>query len=299
MRTAITGASGFIGTRLVSRLTKAGHTVIRIGRSRASGPQPDVVWDAVTRIDASALDGVDAVIHLAGESIGQRWSDERKRAIRDSRVQGTSLIARTIASLSKKPTVLVSQSATGIYGDRGDETIDETSATGSDYLAGVAREWEASADPARQAGIRVVHPRTGIYLHPDAGALEKMLPFFSLGAGGRIGDGRQWMSWIALTDVLAAMEFFVTAGTLEGAVNLTAPNPERNADFTKTLARVLNRPAFATVPEFAIRLLYGEMGQATVIYGQRVLPKKLLAAGFQFAYPALEAALRHELGRPR
>lgn len=298
MRIAITGASGFIGTRLVARLKAAGHSVTRIGRARSSGEGPDVVWDAATQLDGAALEGVDAVVHLAGESIAERWSDEHKVAIRQSRVQGTGLVARTIASLRRKPSLLISQSAIGIYGDRGDEPLDERSAPGSgSFLSDVVRVWESSADPAREAGIRVVHPRTGIVLNPDGGALEKLLPIFSLGAGGKIGDGRQWMSWVALTDVLNAFDFFLSEPTLEGAVNVTAPNPAANADFSKTLAHVLGRPAFATVPEFAVKLLYGEMGVETVISGQRVLPAKLLAAGFRFQYPDLDAALRHELGR--
>ena len=299
MRIAITGASGFIGTRLVSRLTGAGHSVLRIGRARPPGADdaPDVVWDAATRLDGAALEGVDAVVHLAGENLAARWTPARKRAIRESRVQGTGLVARTIASLRRKPSLLVSQSAVGIYGDRGDEALDEGSPPGRGFLSDVVRVWEHSAEPARAAGIRVVHPRTGIVLNPDGGALAKMLPFFSLGLGGTIGSGRQWMSWIALTDVVNAFEFLLADTALEGPVNLTAPGPVTNADFTRSLARVLHRPAIAPVPEFAIRLLYGEMGQETVIEGQRVLPRKLQAAGFRFEYPELEAALRHELGR--
>jgi uncharacterized protein len=297
MRVAMTGASGFIGTRLVARLEAAGHSIISIGRATSSGVGPDVVWDVATHLDGAALEGVDAVVHLAGASIGERWTDVHKTAIRASRVQGTALLARTIASLRKKPSVLVSQSAIGIYGDRGDELIDERSSPGTGFLAEVVRVWEGSADPAREAGIRVVHPRTGIVLNPKGGALEKLLPFFSLGVGGKIGSGRQWMSWVALTDVVDAFDFLLSDTTLEGAVNLTAPNPATNAEFSKTLATVLGRPAFATVPEFAVKLLYGQMGQETVIAGQRVLPTRLLAAGFRFQYPELEGALRHELDR--
>lgn len=294
MKIAITGATGFIGEALVRRLQGSGHGVLRIGRARNHGRGPDVAWDAVSTVDAAALEGVDAVVHLAGETIAQRWTGAAKRAIRDSRVQGTTLLARTLAGLSRKPSVLVSMSAIGIYGDRGDEVLDESSPTGTGFLADIGRAWESSADPARAAGIRVLHPRVGIVLSPDGGALAKMLPIFSLGAGGKIGRGRQWMSWISLTDTLRALEFALATPALEGPVNVTAPNPVTNAEFTEVLGRALRRPTFAPVPEFAIELLYGEMGRATVIEGQRVVPKKLLDAGFRFEHTDLESALRAE-----
>lgn len=294
MKIAITGASGFIGEALVRRLQASGHTVLRIGRAGNGARRPDIAWDAVSTLDAASLEGVDAVVHLAGESIAQRWSGAAKRAIRDSRVQGTTLLARTLAGLARTPSVLVSMSAIGIYGDRGDEVIDESSALGSGFLADIGRAWESSCDPARAAGIRVVHPRVGIVLSPAGGALAKMLPIFSLGAGGKIGRGRQWMSWISLTDTLRALEFALSTPSLDGAVNLTAPNPVTNAEFTEVLGRALHRPTFAPVPEFAIELLYGEMGRATVIEGQRVVPKKLLDAGFRFEHIDLAAALRAE-----
>lgn len=293
MRVAITGASGFIGTPLLRRLQDAGHTVLTIGRARG-GATPDIVWDAATSIDAAKLDGVDAVLHLAGESIAQRWTSDAKRRIRESRVQGTSLLARTLAALPRRPRVLVSMSAIGIYGNRGDDTIDESSPIGRGFLAEIGAAWEGSADAARAAGIRVVHPRLGIVLSPDGGALDKMLPIFSLGAGGKIGSGRQWMSWISRTDTLRALEFLVTSETLDGAVNLTAPAPVTNADFTSILGQAIHRPTIAPVPEFAIKLLYGEMGEATVIEGQKVLPKKLLDAGFEFSHRTLAEALRAE-----
>ena len=296
MRIAITGATGFLGTPLVERLGTAGHTVLRIGRSRPSGPQPDIVWDAATTLDQSRLEGVDAVIHLAGEPIAQRWTDDRKRVILESRRQGTGLLARTLASLSRKPSVLVSMSAIGIYGNRGDESLDEQSTLGAGFFPDVGRAWESSADAARAAGIRVVHPRLGIVLNREGGALGKMLPIFSLGVGGKIGSGNQYMSWISRSDALDALEFLLLTTSLEGAVNLTAPNPVTNAVFTSALAHAIHRPAFAPVPEFAIRLLYGEMGEATVIQGQRVFPKKLMSAGFRFAHATLPEALRDELG---
>lgn len=294
MKIAITGATGFIGTALVRRLQGAGHSVLRIGRTRNGAAPPDVAWDAATALDVAALEGVEGVVHLAGESIAQRWSDAARRAIRDSRVQGTTLLAQALAGLERKPSVLVSMSAIGIYGNRGDELLDESASPGSGFLPDLARAWESSADAARGAGIRVVHPRVGIVLNPRGGALAKLLPIFSLGIGGKIGRGRQWMSWISLTDTLRALEFALTTPGLEGAVNVTAPNPVTNAEFTAVLGRVLRRPTFAPVPEFAIELLYGDMGRATVIEGQRVVPRKLLDAGFRFEHDDLESALRAE-----
>jgi len=240
------------------------------------------------------LEGVDAVVHLAGESIAQRWTASAKEAIRESRVRGTTLLARTLASLSRRPSVLVSMSAIGIYGNRGDEVLDEASPTGKGFLADIGRAWEGAADAARAAGIRVVHPRLGVVLSPEGGALGKMLPIFSVGVGGVIGSGRQWMSWISRSDTLRALAFALERSVLDGPVNLVGPAPATNADFTKVLGRVLRRPTFAPVPEFAIKLLYGEMGQATVIEGQRVMPRRLLDAGFTFEHGGLEDALRGE-----
>jgi hypothetical protein len=290
MNVAITGASGFVGTSLVGELARAGHAVLTVGRARRSGPQPDIRWDAATTLDAAALEGVDAVVHLAGESIAQRWTDEARRAIRDSRVQGTSLLARTLASLDRKPPVLVSMSAIGIYGDRGDEILDESAALGDGFLADVGRAWEAAADPARAAGIRVVHPRLGIVLSPDGGRWKSCSPFF-LGVGGKIGSGRQW-SWISRTDVVRT-RVHAQRGVAGGA-GTRRTCAVTNADFTEVLGRVLRRPTFAPVPAFAIKLLYGAMGEATVIEGQRVLPTGLQQAGYTFAHPDLDAALRAE-----
>lgn len=297
MRIAVTGASGFVGTSLVRRLVASGHEVLRIGRRRPSGPPPDIAWDAATTLDAERLEGIDAVFHLAGEPIGQRWTPGVRRAIRESRVAGTTLVARTLASLSRKPAVLVSMSAVGIYGDRGDELLDETASAGTGFLSEVGRAWEASADPARAAGIRVVHPRMGVVLHPEGGALARMLPIFSLGAGGRIAGGRQWMSWIARDDAIGALEFLLATPALDGAVNLVAPLPATNADFTDALARAIRRPAIAPVPALAIRLLYGEMGESMLVQGQRVVPKRLLDAGFRFAHETVGAALHRVLSR--
>lgn len=298
MRIAITGASGFVGQPLVARLTEAGHSVLTVGRRRESGPQPDVTWDpAAGSIEGDKLNGVEGVIHLAGENISERWTDEQKRRVRESRVEGTGLIARTVAAMRPRPAVLVSMSAVGIYGDRGDEELDESSSLGTGFQAEVCRVWEASAEPAREAGIRVIHPRTGVVLNRHGGALERMLPFFLAGVGGRVGDGRQWMSWVARTDVVKGLQFLVEHPQISGVVNLTSPEPARNTDFTRHLAAALNRPAFMPVPAFVIGLLYGQMGVETVAQGQRVLPKALLAAGFVFSYPELGSALAHELAR--
>ena len=297
-RIAITGASGFVGSALASHLTKGGHSVIRIGRGETK-PGPDVVWSPEKGIlDGEALEGVSGVVHLAGASVAQRWSADHKRAIRDSRVQGTRLLATTLARLRTPPSVLLSMSAVGIYGNRGAERLDETSSTGKGFLADVARQWEGAADSARAAGIRVVHPRTGIVLNPRGGALERLVPIFNLGAGGKIGGGDQYMSWIALTDVVRALVFLLDGDSLGGPVNLTAPAPATNAEFSRTLGRVMHRPVVATVPEFAIRLAFGEMGEETLLGGQQVIPKRLTDAGFAFSFPTLEGALAAELAAP-
>jgi uncharacterized protein (TIGR01777 family) len=296
-RIAITGASGFIGQPLCALLTSSGHTVLSVGRRHEGAPAPDVVWDIRTgAIDHRALDGVDAVIHLAGENISERWTAEQKRKIRESRIKGTDLIARTAAALRPRPAVLVSMSAVGIYGDRGDETLDESSSFGSGFLAETVRAWEASADPARDAGIRVLHPRAGIVLNRASGALKRMLPFFSLGLGGQVSTGRQWMSWVARTDVVRALQFLVEHDAPHsGPVNVTAPHPVRNEEFTRVLANALHRPALAIAPALAIRVMYGEMGIETVVAGQKVLPRVLTESGFAFTFPELAGALEREL----
>jgi len=294
-RIAIAGASGLLGRAITDRLTRDGYRVIRISRGLA-GSLADVRWNPASgELDARALQGVDAIVNLAGEPIAERWTDERRRSILESRVSATTLIARTAATLSPRPRVLLSASAIGYYGDREDETVDEGSAPGRGFLAEVVRAWEGAAEPARDAGIRVVHPRFGIVLSPRGGALARLLPFFRLGVGGKIGAGRQWMSWIGLTDTARAASFLVTDDSLGGAVNLTAPTPVRNAEFARVLGEVLHRPALATVPAFAIRLRFGAMGEETVLAGQRVLPTRLLRAGFRFDFPTLPAAIAHEL----
>lgn len=296
MRIAITGGTGFLGVPLQAALRSEGHEVLVVGRARP-GHAPDIPWDPERgTLDRARLEGVDAVYHLAGEPIGERWTGGRKAALRSSRVTGTTLIASTIASLPRPPRVLVSMSAIGIYGNRGDEELTEQSIPGGDFLADLGKAWEAAADPARVAGIRVVHPRMGIVLHESGGALARMLPPFRLGVGGRLGGGRQYMSWVSRADAIAALLFIMTNDSMQGAVNVTAPAPVTNAEFTRRLGQAVHRPAIAVVPEFAIRLLFGEMGEATVLAGQRVLPKALQDQGFRFSHPHLAAALEYALG---
>jgi len=293
---AISGATGLIGSALVARLRARNVRVRRLVRTARPESPDDIVWDPMRGVLApNDLEGVDAVVHLAGEPLAHRWTSERKRAIRESRVRGTELVARTIAALERKPRVLLSGSAIGIYGDRRDEPLDEASALGSDFLAGVAREWEAASVAAADAGVRVALLRTGIVLSPNGGALERLLLPFRMGVGGPIGSGRQWMSWISLDDHLRAMEHALATTGLHGAVNLVSPNPVTNAEFASTLGRVLSRPALVPVPAFALELAYGEMARATILAGQRVLPRALLRTGFQFTHPTLEQALRFEL----
>lgn len=289
MRIGVTGASGFLGQRLVPALHAAGHDVVRIGR----GADADVRWDPPAgTIDAATCAGMDAFVHLAGANVGERWTPAHRREIRDSRVLGTALIARTAASLAPRPRVLVCASAVGIYGDAGDMVLDEASPSGSDFLADVGRAWEAAADPARQAGIRTVHLRFGVVLSQRGGALARMLPIFRAGLGGRLASGRQWMSWISMEDAAGAVQFALERETLVSAVNAVAPSPVTNAEFTETLARVIRRPALFPVPAFALNLMFGEMAQGTLLASQRVIPRQLLAAGYAFRHATLEPALR-------
>ena len=298
MIVAITGATGLIGSALTGSLTQGGHTVRRIGRGAPAPGSTDVQWDpARGLLDPRALEGVDAVVHLAGASISERWTVDHKRAIIDSRVQGTALISRTLVQLDRKPAVLVSASAVGWYGDRAGEVLDESSVGGNNWLAEVARQWERAADPARIAGIRVVHPRTGVVLSPRGGALATLLPIFKLGAGGRIGGGVHWLSWISLSDAVSALTFMLQHERAVGAMNVVSPGPVTNAEFTRVLAHLLHRPAIATVPQFALSLVFGaEMTREVLVASQRALPIALELGGFRFAHPSLEEALRFELG---
>jgi uncharacterized protein len=303
VKVIITGATGLIGSELVRSLLADGHAVTRLVRGRPEGSTArgvsDVRWDPEAgTIDAGALEGHDAAVHLAGEPVGEgRWTDEKKRRIRESRVKGTGLIARTLAGLAQKPPVLVSASAVGYYGDRGAEVLTEESAPGSDFLSVVCREWEEAARPAAEAGVRVVHPRIGVVLDAKGGALPRMLTPFKLGVGGRVGDGRQYMSWITLADVVGVIRRALTEGRLRGPVNAVAPRPVTNEEFTKTLGRVLGRPTFFAVPQFAARLAFGEVADALLLASQRVEPARLREIEFGFTDPELEGALQSVLKR--
>lgn len=298
-RIVVTGSTGLVGTRLVAELARAGAQVVRAVRRPVSDPHGELFWDpAAGRIDAAALEGADAVVHLAGENIaGGRWTEKFKQRIRDSRVEGTRLLSETIAGLNDKPRTFVCASAIGYYGDRGDEVLTEQSPPADDFLAEVCRDWEAACQPARDAGVRVANLRIGVILSPHGGALKKMLTPFKLGVGGQLGNGQQYMSWVALDDVVEAIGFILATPTVEGPANLTAPNPETNRAFTKTLGRVLSRPTLFPMPAFAARLLFGEAADALLLSSTRALPQALAAAGYQFRYPELEPALRHLLQR--
>lgn len=291
MKVAISGASGLVGTALRKSLATDGVEVLALTRQKSLPPLTTVTWDVGKgRFDASPLEGVDAVVHLAGEPVAQRWTDATKKAIRESRVKGTELLVEGLKSLKDKPKVLVSASAVGFYGDGGDEVLTESSPAGTDFLAGVCQTWEHAAMEAMGLGIRTVVARIGVVLSTNGGALPKMLTPFRLGLGGPVGSGRQWMSWIHIDDLVGALRFNLHHDDLMGAVNLTAPHPTRNAEFTKALGSALRRPAVLPAPGFALKLAFGEMAQI-LLEGQRVLPEKLEGAGYQFRQPELGPAL--------
>ena len=297
MRTiVISGASGFIGSALGQALRDRGDRVRALVRPGHAG-EDGVFWDpAGGTIDQRALEGVDAVVHLAGESVADRWSKARKREILRSRELGTRLVAETMARLERRPSLLVSASASGYYGSRGDEPLDESSAPGRGFLADVSRVWEAAADPARAAGIRVVHPRFGIVLSPRGGLLARILPPFKLGRGGKLGDGKQWIPWIGLDDLVGLLHFLLLGPPLDGPVNATAPTPVTNAEFGQALGHALHRPAVATIPKFAVELVLGrEQTEEMAFVSQRMYPRALEAAGFRWRFPDVADALRHEL----
>ncbi len=295
MRVAITGATGFIGSRLAAELTASGHEVVPVGRRVGA---EGVRWDpAAGKIDAARLEGVDAAIHLAGESLNGRWTTAKKRRIVDSRVGGTALLAQALAGLRRRPATLVSASAIGYYGARPpEEELDEAAEAGAGFLARLVRDWERAAAPAASAGIRVVHPRLGLVIG-RGGALAAMLPPFRLGLGGPIGRGRQVVSWIALEDVARAMLHVLGTPALRGPVNFTSPNPVSFNELARTLGRALHRPAIWRLPGWAARLLLGEMAEEMLLGGQRVVPRALEASGFRFELPEIEGALRRALGR--
>lgn len=299
MKIAITGSTGLVGSALVPFLTTGGHHVTRIVRT--STTEAETLWNPATgQIDGGRLEGFDAVVHLAGENIAARcWNAEQKARICDSRVQGTKLLCETLAKLQRPPRVLVSASAIGFYGDQGDRELTEESPSGSGFLPEVCQEWEAATEAAKKAGIRVVQLRFGVILSPGGGALAKMLTPFRLGLGGRIGNGRQWMSWIALDDVVGCVHHALATESLRGPVNAVAPRPVTNREFTKTLGKVLWRPTLFPMPGFMARLAFGEMANELLLASTRVLPRALLDSGFRFLYGDLESALRHLLGKDK
>jgi hypothetical protein len=296
MKILVTGSTGLVGSALVPRLKTSGHEVIRAVR-HASGKPDEVFWDPEGgKIDTARLSAIDAAINLAGENVAGRWTDEKKRRIRDSRVKGTRLLAEVLPRLDPKPKVLISASAIGFYGNRGAEVMYEDSSSGAGFLAEVCREVEAASAPASENGIRVVKLRIGVVLSPRGGALAKMLTLFKLGLGGRVGSGKQYMSWIALADVVGIIEYALENNSLSGPINTVAPNPVTNLEFTKTLGRVISRPTIFPIPAFGLKLIFGgEMVNETLLSSTRVEPRTLRGAGYQFRFPELEGALKSVL----
>ena len=299
MKILLTGSHGLVGSALMKSLESDGHEVRPMVRYATGYGSKEIEWSPERySIALSRIEGFDAVVHLAGENIAEgRWSDEKKQRIRESRVKGTQLLSEALASLNSRPATFLCASAIGFYGDRGDETLVETSPPGQGFLPEVCVEWENSTREAAEKGIRTVNMRFGIILAEEGGALAKMLTPFRMGVGGTFGSGKQWMSWILLEDVIRAIKQALTTEALSGPVNYVAPNPVRNAEFTKTLGRVLSRPTLFPVPEFAVKLLFGQMGEELLLGSQRVEPARLKESGFEFQYPQLEAALRHLLNR--
>jgi uncharacterized protein len=298
---AISGASGLIGSALARSLESGGHRVLRLVRGAAGAPQGTIGWDPATgRIDRDRMEGLDALVHLAGASIANgRFGAAHKRRIRESRIQGTRLIAETLARLERPPRVLVSASAVGYYGDRGDEMLDETSAPGFGFVAATCREWEQAAQAAEEVGIRVVHLRSGIVLSGHGGALARMAAPARFGLSGRLGHGRQYVSWIALHDHVRVVEHLLGDATLEGPVNAVAPAASTQDELSRTLAHVLHRPRLVHLPAGVVRLLFGEMGRELLLSSACVVPLRLIRAGFEFRFGELAPALRFELGLPR
>ncbi|MBW3599187.1 MAG: TIGR01777 family oxidoreductase [Planctomycetes bacterium] len=294
MHVFVTGSTGLIGSRLVADLKQHGHQVTRMVRS--SPKEGEAIWNYVEKkIDLTQLEAADAVVHLAGENIAGRWTEAKKRRIRESRKAGTEFVAESLARLDRRPRVMVCSSAIGYYGDRGDEELTESSPPGEGFLPEVCVEWEAACGPAAEAGIRVVNLRTGLTLAAEGGPLATMLLPFKLGLGGRVSSGRQWWSWIAIDDLVAAIRFALENETLRGPVNGAAPHPVTNYEFTKTLGRVIRRPTIFPIPRFAAKLALGEMAEGLLLASARVLPNRLKEAGFPFRFPELQPALQHVL----
>lgn len=295
MNVVIAGASGLVGAALIPVLKSMGAQITRMVRSKPKAGELE--WHpSQSEMTAGILDGFDTIINLAGENIaGGRWTDDQKRKIRESRINGTRLLSEAIARLSPKPRVFICASATGIYGDRDDEILDEQSESGGGFLARVCREWEEATEPAIKAGVRVVNLRLGPILAREGGMLAKLLTPFKMGMGGKVGSGRQYISWIAIEDAIQAIKLAIEDASIQGALNIVAPNPVTNEEFTKTLGHVLNRPTALAMPAFAARLAFGEMADEVLMASQKVIPKKLIAAGFVFKYPELEPTLKHLL----
>jgi hypothetical protein len=296
-RILVTGVSGPIGTALLPALRAAGYEISRLVRGAPSSAD-QIPWDPAQPLPPRSVSGFHAVIHLAGESIVGRWTNAKKAAIRDSRVLGTRHLAEALAQAPEKPRVLLSGSAIGYYGSRGDELLREDNASGEGFLPAVCRDWEAATRPAEAAGIRTAHIRTGVVLSATGGALKEMLTPFRFGLGGNIGSGKQWWSWIHIADMVAAIQHVLDTDTLSGAVNMTSPQPMRNAEFTKTLGAVLVRPTMFPMPAFVVRTIFGQMGDELLLASQRVEPARLEASGYPFRYPNLKPALENLL-KPR
>ena len=293
-RILVSGVSGPIGAALLPSLKSRGYQVTRLVRGAATGGD-QISWDPSEPIAPEKVSGFDAVIHLAGESIVGRWTNAKKIKIRESRVAGTTTLAEALAQAAAKPQVFVCSSAIGYYGDRGNEVLHEGSKPGVGFLPDVCREWEAATQAAAKAGVRTVQMRTGVVLSPKGGALGKMLTPFKMGVGGKIGDGRQWMSWIDVQDMVGAIHHILKSDLLQGPVNMVAPKPVTNAEFTKTLGSVLSRPAILPVPAFAVKLAFGEMGETVLLGSQRVEPTQLVMSGYPFRFSTLRASLENIL----
>ncbi len=294
MKVLITGANGLLGSKLCEFFRNEGHQVVRMLRGNPErNTSTELYWDPVAgKIDVSSLEGMDAVVHLVGETVAQRWTDDAKQKIIQSRIKSTDLLCRSLAQLKKRPEVLIAGSAIGYYGDRGQLSVTEEASVGSGFLADLCVKWETATKPATEAGIRTINMRTGVVLSKEGGALSKMLTPFQMGAGGILGDGKQYMSWIAMPDVLNAVKFMIENKNLSGPVNLVASNPVTNQDFTKALGKVLHRPTICPVPAPVVKLLMGQMADEMLLSGAKVLPSKLESAGYKFKYPFIEDGLR-------
>ena len=301
MKILVTGSSGLIGSALIPVLNARGHQVVRLVRRKVNSEEGVATWDPEAgKLDPSAIEGASAVVNLAGENIGAaRWTPELKARLRESRVRATKLLSETLAQSANPPEVLVSASAVGYYGSRGEEVLSEDKPPGTGFLPEVCVAWEAATDPARQRGIRVVNLRIGMVLSGKGGALQPMVSAFKMGAGGKLGDGGQFMSWIAIDDLTHVIPHVISNNAFNGPVNAVAPNPARNREFTETLGKVLGRPTIFSMPAAAVRLVFGEMADALLLASARVEPVRLLAGGFTFQYPELEGALRHVLGKSK